>query len=178
MGTMMDRRPTVPHEPQREPLGSVARDTIDHASMLLRDEVKIARLSASRYAEHVRRDVAPMALWTTAAGVAGALAAVMLLVGIFLGLAEALGSVAWTFVIYAAAFAGAGGVAWTMRARVEKHPTAEDLSRRFPSVRAQASRPEHALTQAEQPAAHAEAKREAAREAAHEVAREAAAPRP
>lgn len=165
MATMMERRPAAPGEPRHEALGEVARDTIDHAGMLLRDEVKIARLGVNRYVEHVRRDVAPTALWTAAAVSAGGLAALLLLIGAFLGIAAALGSVAWTFVIYAAAFTVGAGAAWSMRGRALAHPSAEDINRRFPAVRAQPSRPEHALARAAQPEAHAEAKREAAREA-------------
>jgi hypothetical protein len=165
MATMMERRSATPGEPPREALGEVARDTIDHATMLLRDEAKIARLGVERYAEHVRRDLAPVALWTAAAGAALGLGALLLLIGVFLGIAAALGSVAWTFVIYAGAFTVAAGVAWSMRGRVAAHPSAEDLARRFPAARAQPTRPEHALARAAQPEAHAEARREAAREA-------------
>jgi len=89
----------------REALGDVARDVIDHVSMLVRDEVKIARLSARRYAEHLRADVAPRAGLIVGAAVLALLAVVFALIALFRGLVAALGSVTWTLVIFAALFA-------------------------------------------------------------------------
>jgi hypothetical protein len=86
-------------------LGEVARDVIDHTTIIVRDEVKIAKLEARRYADHLRRDVAPRAGYTVAAATLGGLSVLFGLVALFLGIAEALGSVAWTFAIYCALFA-------------------------------------------------------------------------
>jgi uncharacterized membrane protein len=66
----------------------------------VRDQLQIGRLEARRYAEHVRRDLVPLAavvgLATVAAGCG--------LVALFLGIARALGSVAWAFVVFCALF--------------------------------------------------------------------------
>ena len=100
-------RPNGPPRPLEEPhaLGTVARDVIDHVTIIARDEVKIAGLSAKRYAEHLRRDVAPRAAYAAAAVALAALTAIFGLLAIFIGIAHALSSAAWAFAIYCAAFA-------------------------------------------------------------------------
>lgn len=151
-----------------EALGDVARDVMDHVSMIVRDEAKIAKLSVRRYAEHVREDVAPKALFTVGAAVCGALAVVMGLIALFLGIAYAIGSVGWTFAIFAAAFAVVTVVMAGMvkRPRVER---AEDISKRFPSVSAREGKHEHALARQATPEGHREVTREAEREASREM---------
>jgi hypothetical protein len=98
--------------PTRAPaLGEVARDVMDHAGVIVRDQVEIGKLEARRYAAHVRRDVAPRAARTAAVGVLATLAASCGLVALFLGIARALDSVTWAFAIYCALFAAAALVA-------------------------------------------------------------------
>src|ERR1700733_13471420 len=93
-----EARPRGEGEPQA--LGDVARDVIDHVTILLRDQIGIVRLEARRLAERARRDVLPRAaLLALAAGLAG-LAGLLGLVALFLGIAFAIG-VAWAFAIYA-----------------------------------------------------------------------------
>lgn len=82
-------------------LGDVARDMMDQGTMILRDEIKLAKLEARRYSEHLVRDVAPRA---AVAGLA-AVAVLCGLIALFLGVASALGSVAWAFAVYGALFA-------------------------------------------------------------------------
>jgi hypothetical protein len=82
-------------------LGDVARDVMDQGTIILRDEIKLAKLGARRYSEHLRRDVAPR----VAVAVLGAAAALCGLIALFLGIASALDSVAWAFAIYCALFA-------------------------------------------------------------------------
>src|SRR5262245_45199925 len=98
-------RPRQGNGSDRQPLGDVARDMMDHVSMIARDEAKLARLSVRRYVENMRQDVAPKAGYAAGAAVCGGLAILMGLIALFLGIAYALGSVAWTFLIFAAAFA-------------------------------------------------------------------------
>jgi hypothetical protein len=86
-------------------LGEVARDVIDHVTMIVRDEIKIAGLEARRRVEHVRRESAARFAYRAAAVLAATIAGLCGLVALFLGIARALGSVAWTFAIYAALFA-------------------------------------------------------------------------
>ena len=93
-------RPALPDTPA---LGDVARDVMDHGTMILRDGIQLAKLEVRRYSEHLLREVAPR-------GVVAALGAVAVLCGLialFLGIASALDSVAWAFAIYCALFAAA-----------------------------------------------------------------------
>jgi hypothetical protein len=90
--------------------GSVARDLVDHAMIIVRDELKIARLEARRYAAHLRRDAAPRAAYLVVATFLGALAALGLSIAAFLGIARAIGSVPWTFAIFGAFFALAAAI--------------------------------------------------------------------
>jgi hypothetical protein len=76
--------------PDTPALGDVARDVMDHGTMILRDGIKLAKLEARRYSEHLLREVAPR-------GVVAALAAVAVLCGLialFLGIASALDAAA------------------------------------------------------------------------------------
>ena len=56
-------------------LGDVARDVMDHASMIVRDRLELTRLEAHRYAEHVKKDVAPRAAFGAAAAFGSSAAA-------------------------------------------------------------------------------------------------------
>lgn len=158
------RRPPVA-EPASASLGDVARDLMDHASMIARDEARMARLSVSRYVEHLRTDVAPRAMWGAATGVCAALALVCALLALFLGIVWAIGSVAWTFLIFAGLFIIGAGAAASLYGRPARLTTAEDIERRFPSVRAHEAAPERVLSQQATPEAHAQVKAEALREA-------------
>jgi Putative Actinobacterial Holin-X, holin superfamily III len=136
------------HEPGgAQALGDVARDVMDHASAILRDRLQIGKIEARRYAEHVRRDVAPRAAFRAGAAALAALAVLFALVALFLGIADALGSVAWAFAIYAAAFAvGAIAVA-SAAGRAVHRDEREEMARRFPTARMEATMPEHLLVE-------------------------------
>ena len=146
--------------------GDVARDVMDHASAIVRDELRLGKLSARRYAEHVRRDVAPRAAFGLVAGVLAGLAVLFGLIALFWGIASALGSVAWTFVIYAAAFAVGAVIAAGLRGRPPHRESADEIARRFPAARTREAFPEHQLViQETSPEAHAKEIEEARREA-------------
>lgn len=159
-------------EADRPALGDVARDVMDHASMIVRDEIKIARLSAGRWVEHAKRDVAPRALIAAALGIVGLLAVVFALLAIFLGFVAATGSVAWTFVIFAVAFGVGALVLVGLYRRPARVETSDDIERRFPAVRLgeQEHRPEQALVREETLPAHRVIVVEANRQAAQEDA--------
>jgi hypothetical protein len=145
-------------------LGDVARDVMDHASIIVRDRIELTRLEAQRYAAHVKKDVAPRAALTAAVVVCGGLAGLMALIAVFLGLVSALGSVAWSFVIYALVFAVVTAALAGFRAQPPRAPRAEDIERRFPIVKAHEHEPAHALVRQETPEEHHKIVVEAGRE--------------
>ena len=150
--------------------GDVARDVMDHASAIVRDELRLGKLSARRYAEHVRRDVAPRAAFGLVAGVLAGFAVLFGLIALFWGIASALGSVAWTFAIYAGFFAVCAIVAAALMGRPPHRETADEIARRFPAARARPTYPVHQLVvQETSPAAHAKEIEEARREATDRV---------
>lgn len=152
------------HAPQHA-LGDVARDVMDQASVILRDRLKIGKLEARRYVEHVRRDLAPRAAYGAVTAALATVAVLCGLVALLIGIAHALGSVAWAFAIYAAAFAVATIVALSLGARPPRRDEGEEIARRFPAARTKESQPEHLLvTQRSTPEAHWEEIREARRE--------------
>ncbi len=158
-----ERRPAPRAEPA---LGDVARDVMDHAAVIVRDRFKIGALEARRFAEHVRRDVAPRAGLVATAAALGALAVIAGLVGLFLGIAGAIGSVAWTFVIYAALFAVAALVVGSLAGRAPRRDEGEEIARRFPAARLSEAESEHLLVeQRSTPEAHQREIEEARREA-------------
>jgi hypothetical protein len=112
-----------PGEPRREALGDVARDVMDHLSMMARDQAKMARLSARHYLEHLRAEVAPRALFLAAVSACVALAGVCFLIALFLGIAAALGSVAWTFLIFTGLFGAAAVALAGLASRPARLPT-------------------------------------------------------
>ncbi len=149
-----------------EALGDVARDVMDHATAIARDQVNLGKLAARRYAERVRREMAPRAAFVAAAGVVGGLAGVFGLLALFLGIAQAISSVPWTFAIYSAVFAVVAVVLVSLSARTPRRDEGEEIARRFPAARMKETRPEHLIVvQRSAPEAHAEAVSEARREA-------------
>jgi hypothetical protein len=143
----------------------VARDLVDHATMIVRDEIKIGKLEARRYAEHLRHDVAPRAGFLAAAASLAALAVLAFAVALFLGIAQAIGSVAWTFAIFGALLAVVAVIVATL-AHPSRRDEGEEIARRFPAARTKASEPEHLLTaQRSSLSAHREEVEEARREA-------------
>jgi hypothetical protein len=160
---MERRRGSVEEETQRSngappgprAIGDVARDVIDHVTMIVRDEVKIAGLEARRRVEHLRRDVGGRLAYRAAAVLAGVVAGLCGLVALFLGIARALDSVAWAFAIYAAAFAVVAVVAAALSSRPPRRDVGEEIARRFPAARARQTEPEHLLVaQRSSPEAH------------------------
>jgi len=146
------------------PLGDVLRDVMDHASIIMRDELKLVRLEARRYTEHLKSEVAARALLTAGAAVCALLTALFGLIAVFLGIARALGSVAWAFAIYAVLFAAGTAVMLGVRAR-RATLGGEEILGRLPGVRAHEPEREHALVQQETPEAHRVLTEEARREA-------------
>jgi hypothetical protein len=151
---MMERQRTANGEPRMAPrgggrrdpeaLGDVARDMIDHASIIVRDRIEIMKLEAGRMAERARREFLPRAaLLAVAAGLAG-VAGLLGLVALFLGIASAIG-VAWTFAIYAAAFAVLAVVALAFAGQPPRPEEGEAIARRFPAP--VTSAPEHGLVE-------------------------------
>lgn len=136
-------------------LGDVARDAMDHASMIVRDELKIARLEARRYVDHVKRDVAPRALFATAAAACALLAAITGAIALFLGILWVIGSIAWTFLIFAAMFTTFAAVLANLSRRPAMVASSVEIERGFPAVKMEEHRPEHALAAQERPEAHA-----------------------
>jgi len=128
-------------------LGDVARDVMDHVSAILRDRFQIGKIEARRYAEHVRRDVAPRAALRAGAAALAALTVLFGLIALFLGIAEALDSVAWAFAIYAAAFAVATVVVVSLAARPTQRSEREEIARRSPATRRTEMMPEHLLVE-------------------------------
>jgi hypothetical protein len=162
------RRISMAEGSNRQPLGNVARDVMDHISMLVRDEAKIARLSVRRYTEHVREDVAPKALFGVGAAVCAGLAVVCGLLALFLAIAWALGSVAWTFLIFCGLFVVGTIVMVGLVAR-PRPARPEDISKRFPAVGTRTGMPEHALARQSTPEGHREVTLEAERETSREM---------
>jgi hypothetical protein len=150
-------------------LGDVARDVMDHASMIVRDRVKIGRLEARRYVEHLKRDVAPRASFLAAAVVLGGLGALFGLIAVFLGIASAIGP-AWAFAIYCAVFILGGIVCAGFYGRPPIHrDEGEEIARRFPGAHMREGRPQQSLiAQRESAAGHREIVYEARREAVHD----------
>jgi hypothetical protein len=151
-------------------LGGVARDVIDHVTIIVRDSLKIGRLEGRRYLEHLRRDVARQAAWRLVAAVAGATAAICGLVALFLGIASAIG-VAWTFAIYAGVFAVGAIVAASLAAHPPLRDESDEIARRFPAARAREGLPEHLLIEQESSAAGHRREIEEARREAGQVVR-------
>lgn len=149
----------------RKALGDVARDAMDHASMIVRDEVAIARLEVRRWIEHLKRDVAPRGVIAGAMGITGLLAGVFALLAVFLAIVAATDSVAWACAIYAVLFGVATIVLVGLYRRPARLQTAEDIERQFPAVKMEERRPEHALVKQETPPAHRVIVVEANREA-------------
>jgi hypothetical protein len=145
-------------------LGGIARDVMDHATIIVRDHLQIGRLEARRYAQHVRRDVAPRAARGAVIVALASVAAACGLVAAFLGIARALDSVAWAFAVYCALFAVAALVA--LAVAPPRRDEGEEIARRFPAARMKQTEPEHLLVaQRSTMDAHREEVEEARREA-------------
>jgi hypothetical protein len=146
-------------------LGDVARDVIDHVGMVARDGLKIAKLEALRYVEHLRKDHGARAVLVTCAALTAAAALVCGLVAAFLGIAYAVG-VAWAFAIYCGIFAVFALFFFMLAARPAPTYTGDEIARRFPAARMKESQPEHLLVaQRSTEAGHQRMTEEAAREA-------------
>lgn len=93
------------HE-QAPALGSVARDAIDHVTVIVRDTAEIARLKVEHVADRVKRDLASRVAWGAVAATFGVVGSILLLIAIFIGLGAIIESVAWRLAIYAIVFLG------------------------------------------------------------------------
>jgi hypothetical protein len=114
-------------------LGEVARDVIDHVTMIVRDEVKIAGLETRRRVEHLRREVAVRLAYRAAAVLMATVAGICGLIALFLGIARALDSVAWAFAIYAALFAVVAIVVVALSSRLPRQEARSGQMSRYPT---------------------------------------------
>ena len=99
------------------PLGAVARDAMDHATMIVRDAVTIGRIKATKTVEQLSREVAPKVALGAVAVILGAIGAIFALIAIFLGLGALIPSVAWRLVIFAVVFIGVAIVSAVLATR-------------------------------------------------------------
>jgi len=159
-----EARPRAEGDPQA--LGDVARDVIDHLSILVRDRIEIAKLEGRRLAERARRDVLPRAALFAIAAALAALAGLLALVALFLAIASAIG-VAWAFAVYAAAFAVLAASALAFASRPPRPETSVEIARRFPAAveSAREGLPEHGLARLDTAEGHRRVTEEARREA-------------
>jgi hypothetical protein len=148
---------------QRQAIGAVARDVMDHVTMIVRDGIGLARIEARHVADHVRRDVLPRAAMIGVAAALAGLAGLLGLIALFLGIASAIG-VAWTFAIYAGFFAVAAVATLALAGRPPK-VGGEAIARRFPAAHAREHLPEHGIVHVGEPDGHRKASEEARREA-------------
>lgn len=84
-------------------LGEVARDVVDHAQVIARDALAIAKLEARRSVGRATdrvKEAAPRIAFGAVAGVTALVGAVLLLIAIFIGLGDAVPSVGWRLAIF------------------------------------------------------------------------------
>lgn len=99
------RERPAPRQSEMPPagLGEVARDVVDHAQVIARDALAIAKLEARRSVERATdrvKEAAPRIALGAVAGVAALVGALLLLIAIFLGLGDAVPSVGWRLAIF------------------------------------------------------------------------------
>jgi hypothetical protein len=90
-------------EPPPAGLGEVARDVVDHAQVIARDAIGIAKLEARRAVERAKeraKEVAPRIVFSAVAAVTALVGIVFLLIAIFIGLGDAIPSVGWRMAIF------------------------------------------------------------------------------
>lgn len=84
-------------------LGEVARDVVDHAQVIARDALAIAKLEARRSVDRTKdrvKEAAPRIAFGAVAGVTALVGVVLLLIAIFIGLGNAVESVGWRLAIF------------------------------------------------------------------------------
>jgi hypothetical protein len=115
LSTRRERQPTPRQAEQpRAGLGEVARDVVDHAQVIARDGLAIAKLEARRSVERAKdrvKEAAPRIAFGAAAGVAALVGVVLLLIAIFIGLGDAVPSVGWRLAIFGLFFLVVAAVA-------------------------------------------------------------------
>jgi hypothetical protein len=99
------RERPAPRQSEMPPagLGEVARDVVDHAQVIARDALAIAKLEARRSVDRAKdrvKDAAPRIAFGATAGVAALVGVVLLLIAIFIGLGDAVPSVGWRLAIF------------------------------------------------------------------------------
>jgi putative superfamily III holin-X len=137
-------------------LGEVARDVVDHAQVIARDALAIAKLEAKRTVDRAKtraRDVGPKIAFGAVAGVTALAGVIFLLIAIFIALGDPIPSVGWRMAIFgifflvvaviAALFAGSheehhGDEAATTTVFSTSSPSEEPSSERTPVLPRQA----------------------------------------
>lgn len=100
-----ERAPLPPRQAElpRAGLGEVARDVVDHAQVIARDALAIAKLEARRTVERATgraKQAAPRIAFGAIAAVSALVAAVLLLIAIFIALGDPIPSVGWRLAIF------------------------------------------------------------------------------
>lgn len=103
--TRRERVPLPPRQAELPPagLGEVARDVVDHAQVIARDALAIARLEARRAVRRATgraREAAPRIAFGAIAAVSTLVGAVFLLIAIFIALEDPIPSVGWRLAIF------------------------------------------------------------------------------
>jgi hypothetical protein len=100
-----ERAPLPPRQAElpRAGLGEVARDVVDHAQVIARDALAIARLEARRAVGRATgraKEAAPRIAFGAIAGVSALVGTVFLLIAIFIALGDPIPSVGWRLSIF------------------------------------------------------------------------------
>ncbi|MFS8067457.1 MAG: phage holin family protein [Byssovorax sp.] len=103
------RERPAPRQAEQPPagLGEVARDVVEHAQVIARDALAIAKLEARRSVDRAKdrvKDAAPRIAFGAAAGVAALVGVVFLLIASFIALGNAVPSVGWRLAIFGLLF--------------------------------------------------------------------------
>lgn len=100
-----ERAPLPPRQAEQPPagLGEVARDVVDHAQVIARDGLAIAKLEARRAVARATgraKEAAPRIAFGVIAATSALVATVLLLIAIFIALGDPIPSVGWRLAIF------------------------------------------------------------------------------
>lgn len=103
------RERPAPRQSEQPPagLGEVARDVVDHAQVIARDALAIAKLEARRSVDRAKdrvKDAAPRIAFGAVAGVTALVGVVFLLIASFIALGNAVPSMGWRLAIFGLLF--------------------------------------------------------------------------
>jgi hypothetical protein len=131
-----ERAPLPPRQAELPPagLGEVARDVVDHAQVIARDALAIAKLEARRAVARATgraKEAAPRIAFGVIAGVSALVAAVLLLIAIFIALGDPIPSVGWRLAIFGLFFLVVAVIAAIFAGSHEERHEAESPRRGF-----------------------------------------------